>query len=291
MKSIDPYPSVIIKSNLAIALYLLPSSRRKDALLFYKLCQSMDECIDQASLKEQEKEHFLKTAFDPLASIIDRYDINKDHLSEMIHGMEMDLSIKRYLTFDHLRLYAWRVASTVGLVCTKLFGASGFYSNEYAEALGLALQFTNILRDVAEDAARGRIYLPLEDLARFNVTENEILSSTGSPQMIHLFDHQGKRALSFFAKSEIAWKKMSSQERLAMAPARLMEAIYRTLLQKMDQDRYDLFHQRYRVMIFTKIALVIPILWGNVYEIMKQWLATIPLVNNENQVKHKRLGL
>jgi hypothetical protein len=101
--------------------------------------------------------------------------------------------------------------------------------------------------------------------------------------MIHLFDYQGKRALSFFVKSEIAWKKMSSQERLVMKPARLMEAIYRTLLKKMDQDRYDLFHQRYRVIIFTKIALAIQILGGNVYEIMKQWLVTNQLINNDHQ--------
>lgn len=105
----------------------------------------------------------------------------------------------------------------------------------------------------------GRIYLPLEDLARFHVTEDEILLRSPSPQAIHLFSYQGERAFSFFAKGELAWKKMSCYERRAMMPARVMEAIYRTLLQKMAQDRYDLFYQRYHVEMRKKISLALQV--------------------------------
>jgi phytoene synthase len=247
------------QSNLAIALYLLPRARRKSALRFYDLCHSIDECVDSISLSLREKENVLQKALERLEELRERYQLDRTVLEEIIQGMRMDLSINRYETFEDLRLYAWRVASAVGLVSAQLFGASGKNVNEYAENLGLALQLTNILRDVAEDATRGRIYLPLEDFARFHVTEKEILNSTPSPQAIHLLDYEAERALSFFAKAEIAWKKMSPCERHLMRPARLMEAIYRTLLEKIKRDRYDVFHQVYRVGFIKKIALAVKV--------------------------------
>ncbi len=249
------HQGAILKSNLAIALYLLPRARRKDALRFYEFCHSIDECVDHSSLTQSEKENFLKTALVPLEDIVQRYQLDRELLDEIICGMQMDLTINRYATFEELRLYAWRVASAVGLVSAQLFGADGTSSQNYAENLGLALQLTNILRDVAEDAAQNRIYLPLEDLARFNVTAEEILRGLASPQATHLFHHQAERALSYFAKADLAWEKMSSRERHLMRPARLMEAIYRTLLEKIQRDRYDVFHQRYRVSFLKKLCL------------------------------------
>ncbi|MCF7729741.1 MAG: squalene/phytoene synthase family protein [Chthoniobacterales bacterium] len=245
----------IFQSNLAIALYLLPRTRRKDALHFYNFCHWIDECIDSSTLTLQEKENILKMALQTLEELKEQRHLDPRLLEEIMQGMQMDLTINRYETFEDLRLYAWRVASAVGLVSAQLFGASGVNVNNYAEQLGLALQLTNILRDVALDAAMNRIYIPLEDLARFQVTEKEILSSSPSPQATHLFEFEAERALSFFAKARLAWEKMSPCERHLMRPARLMEAIYRTLLEKMQHDRYDLFHQRYRIGIFQKIIL------------------------------------
>lgn len=245
----------ILKSNLAIALYLLPRARRKDALRFYAFCHSIDECVDHSSLTQTEKENFLKTALDSLEDIIQRHQLDRELLGEIICGMQMDLTINRYATFEELRLYAWRVASAVGLVSAQLFGAEGKSVQNYAENLGTALQLTNILRDVAEDAAQNRIYLPLEDLHRFNVTEEELLQGLPSPQVTHLFHHEAERALSYFAKADLTWEKMPSRERHLMRPARLMEAIYRTLLEKMQRDRYDVFHQHYRVSFFKKLCL------------------------------------
>jgi phytoene synthase len=244
-----------LQSNLAIALYLLPRARRKDALHFYTFCHNIDECVDNSSLTMHEKETFLKTSLESLEEIIQRYQLDRELLSEIICGMQMDLTIHRYGTFEELRLYLWRVASAVGLVSAQLFGGKGVIIQNYSEHLGTALQLTNILRDVAEDAAQNRIYLPLEDLQRFNVTEAELLQGLPSPQTTHLFDYEAERALSYFAQADRAWEKMSPLERRTMKPARLMEAIYRTLLDKMRQDRYDVFHQRYRVGLFQKMAL------------------------------------
>lgn len=244
-----------VKSNLAIALYLLPRARRKDALRFYAFCHNIDECVDRSSLTQPQKEKFLKTSLEPLEEIIQRHQLDRELLKEIICGMKMDLTINRYATFEELRLYAWRVASAVGLLSAQLFGAKGPMISNYAENLGMALQLTNILRDVAEDAVENRIYLPLEDLARFNVTEEELLQGLPSPQATHLFHHQAERALSYFAKADLAWEKMPSRERHLMRPARLMEAIYRTLLEKMQRDRYDVFHRRYHVGFLKKLCL------------------------------------
>lgn len=248
--------SLIFRSNLAIALYLLPRRRRKDAFRFYRFCHDIDECIDHSTLTDQEKEDFLKNSLNSLEDLIQRHQLDRKLLHEIIQGMQMDLTINRYETFQELRLYAWRVASAVGLVSTKLFGTQGDLVESYAENLGMALQLTNILRDVAEDAAQNRIYLPLEDLERFKVTEKELLQNTPSPQATHLFHHEAERALSYFAKADVAWGKMSLRQRLIMRPARLMEAIYRTLLEKMQRDRYDIFHQHYHVSVLKKLLLI-----------------------------------
>jgi phytoene synthase len=267
----------ILKSNLGVTLYLLPRARRKDAFLFYTFCHNLDHCVDDSFFSHTEKEKLLQTALEKIQEttiitelkkenlliplrfqeMISRRHLDRTVLCEIIRGMQMDFTINRYHTFEELRHYAWRVASAVGLISAELFGATGEAVAQYAEHLGMALQLTNILRDVAEDAARGRIYLPLEDLERFNVTEKEILQATPRPQAIHLFDYQAERALSFFAKATLAWKEIAPQERLLMRPARLMEAIYRELLQKMSADRYDLFHKCYRVGLFKKITLAL----------------------------------
>lgn len=262
IKPSNQHQGSILKSNLAIALYLLPRARRKDALCFYHFCHSIDECVDHSSLSQQEKENFFKNALSSIEEIIQRRKLDRKLLSEIIHGMQMDLTINRYATFEELRLYAWRVAAAVGLVSAQLFGAEGSTVERYAESLGIALQLTNILRDIAEDAAQNRIYLPLEDLQRFNVTEEELLHGTLSPQATHLFHHEAERAFSYFAKADLAWENMSPAERRTMKPARLMEAIYRTLLEKMQRDRYDVFHQRYRVGFLKKVILATRILWS-----------------------------
>ena len=201
-----------------------------------------------------------KLMTDPIFEMVVRRNINREQLCEIIRGVQMDLTIHRYATFEDLRLYLWRVASVVGLISAELFGITDNSANDYAEQLGIALQLTNILRDVAEDAAMGRIYLPLEDLSRFGVTEKEILKGRPSPQATHLFNYEAERALSYFAKAELAWEKLTPRERRLLRPARLMEGIYRELLQTMQYDRYDIFYRRYKVRLIKKIMLAMQVM-------------------------------
>ena len=191
--------------------------------------------------------------------LIARRNLDRHLLGEIIGGMRMDIDTehRRYANFEELRLYCWRVASAVGLVSAQIFGAQGDSVARYAEELGIALQLTNILRDVAEDALMNRIYLPGEDLARFGVNESEILSRTSSPAMIHLLSHHADRADSHFAKAELAWSGMTPNQKRLMRPARLMSAIYRNLLLQMHRGRYDVFGERYRVSPIQKLLIML----------------------------------
>ena len=139
-----------------------------------------------------------------LADNVRRFAIPRRYFEEVIDGVEMDLGRTRYATFDELRLYCYRVASAVGLVCIEIFGYRNPRTRQYAENLGIAFQLTNIIRDLSEDAARGRIYLPLEDLARFGVTEEEILRGADTLELRRLLEHEVERARSFYAQAEQA---------------------------------------------------------------------------------------
>ncbi|MEI6322401.1 MAG: squalene/phytoene synthase family protein [bacterium] len=259
-------------SNLAPALMLLPAERRKNAYLFFDYCRTVDDIADNGEMTPEARvsaldswiealgtdgEHLLPRDF---LAMIERCRINRNFLKEIILGMKMDTGITRYATFEELRHYCWRVASAVGLVSASLFGAKGEIVERYAERLGIALQLTNILRDIAEDAAMNRIYLPREDLDRFGVSEEQILSCISSPETTHLFSHHAERADAFFASAELAWTEMSANQRHLMRPARLMSAIYRGLLLQMHRDRYDVLHRKYRVGVWFKIHSFLTIL-------------------------------
>jgi len=258
-------------SNLIPSLLLLPSERRADALLFSDWCRLIDDIADDHSLRIDQKKRALEAWLaaiecesglpEDFHQMIRRRNLDRTLLSEIVRGMLMDVSADeriRYATFQDLEIYCRRVASTVGLISTRIFGAD--ISNEggtdvvhYAHYLGIALQLTNILRDVAEDCAMGRIYIPQEDLERFGVREEELLGPAPSPAITHLLNHQAERADSYFAKAELAWTELTPNQRRLLRPARLMSAIYRDLLLQMHRDRYDVFAKKYRVPAYRKI--------------------------------------
>ena len=259
-------------SNLALGLLLLPGKRRKDAFLFHDFCRHVDNVADDPTLSTMEKQRILNAwlqALMPLheselpkefREMIDRRKLDRQLLSEIVRGMLMDTECNRYASFEQLIPYCRRVASTVGLISAKIFGATGTSVERYAEELGIALQLTNILRDVAEDAAMGRIYIPMQDLDRFGVSEHEISENRPSPAMTHLLNQQAERADSYFAKAELAWSEMTTNQKRMMRPARLMSAIYRDLLLQMHRDRYDIFVKRYRVPAFRKFLLLLRVM-------------------------------
>ena len=259
-------------SNLVLGLFLLPGERRRDALLFSDFCRTVDDIADSHQLSVTEKQAYLEAWLEGVQmggeqslptdfqEMIFRRSLDRHLLSEILRGMIMDTQQNRYANFEDLEIYCRRVASAVGLATAQIFGAQGSEVESYAEQLGIALQLTNILRDVAADAAMGRIYIPLEDLERFGISEADILQSRHSPEMTHLLNYQAERADSYFAKAELAWVEMTPNQRRLMRPARLMSAIYRDLLLQMHCDRYDVFVTRYRVSSFKKSLILLRVI-------------------------------
>jgi phytoene synthase len=165
-------------------------------------------------------------------------------LEEIIAGVEMDLSISRYATFEELRVYCYRVASAVGLVSIEIFGYRNARCKEYALELGLALQMTNIIRDVGKDLRDSRIYLPQEDLAHFHYSETELRDRQYSDRFVRLMDFEAARAREFFSRAAAA---LPAEDRRRMVPAEIMGSIYRGLLRRMELDRFRVFEKEYRL--------------------------------------------
>lgn len=261
-------------SNLLPPLLLLPRRRLPDALLFAEWCRRVDDLADVPGIPPMERRSALGRWLNALApgnesdlpadllAMIQHHDLDRELLRQILLGMQMDAveGPVRIADEEALELYCRRVASAVGLLSATIFGARGEIVEAYASRLGIALQLTNILRDVTEDAAMGRIYIPLADQERFGVAEKEILGGLESPRMTHLLNHQGERADAWYAKAELAWSEMTTNQRRLMRPARLMSAVYRDLLLAMHRDRYDVLKKRYRVSTPRKLKLLLRVM-------------------------------
>src|SRR5256885_14116985 len=218
------------KSNLALAFIALGRERKRDITVFYAFCRVIDDIADSRELNVTEKQRnldawrrMLRTALPSEPSLaaevrglIAKYSLMPEMLDEIIAGVEMDLSVARYPTFEELRVYCYRVASAVGLVSIEIFGYRSPVCKEYAIELGLALQMTNIIRDVGKDLQNGRIYLPQEDLARFNYSETELTQRHYNENFVQLMEFQARRARQFFDNAAAA---LPPGERKAMGPA------------------------------------------------------------------------
>ena len=236
------------KSNLALAFVSLGRERRRDITIFYAFCRLIDDIADDVALAVEEKRRRLArwrgwlraaTADEPsvardLRGLIKKYSLSLGMLEEIIAGVEMDLSISGYATFEDLRLYCYRVASAVGLISIEIFGYRNAACKEYAIELGLALQMTNIIRDVGKDLRDGRIYLPLQDLARHGYSETELRNRQYNERFIRLMEFEAARAWQFFARAATL---LPPEDRRSMAPAEIMSSLYRDLLRKMELDK------------------------------------------------------
>ena len=252
------------KSNLALAFISLGRERRRDITIFYAFCRVIDDIADSSELDVAEKRARLrkmlrtpKPADPPLApevrSLIDKYSLSPSMLEEIIAGVEMDLSISRYATFEELRVYCYRVASAVGLVSIEIFGYRNPGCKDYALELGLALQMTNIIRDVGKDLRSGRIYLPQEDLVRFDYSETELQDRQYNERFIGLMEFEATRAREFFSRAAAA---LPPEDRRAMVPAEIMSAIYRGLLRRMEADKFRVFEKEYRLSRLAKAGRI-----------------------------------
>jgi phytoene synthase len=258
-------------SNFYFAFMLLPAERRQALYSVYAFCRFVDDIADDAvgdeaggkpaTLLARWREE-LERVFNgspthaisrALAYNVRRFAIPRRHFEEIIDGVEMDLGRARYATFEELRLYCYRVASAVGLVCIEIFGYRNPRTREYAENLGVAFQLTNIIRDLSEDAARGRIYLPLEDLARFDVSEDDILRGADTLELRRLLEHEVERARSFYTQAENA---LAAEDRAAMVCAEAMRSIYRALLERIASKGCGVVGRRHRISTPRKLYLV-----------------------------------
>lgn len=246
------------QSNLAFAFISLGKERRRDITIFYAYCRLIDDIADSTELPPEEKARQLKVWRDalhgpvaresPLApevrGLTERYAITPAMLEEIQDGVEMDLTISRYATFADLREYCYRVASAVGLVSIEIFGYQNPACREYAIELGLALQVTNIMRDVAKDHANGRIYLPQEDMARFGYGEDDLAAHRSDDRFVRLMEFEAQRAHEFFRK---AGALLPREDRRSMIGARIMSSIYHALLRQMERDCFRVFNRHYRL--------------------------------------------
>jgi phytoene synthase len=249
------------KSNLALAFVSLGRERKRDITIFYAFCRVIDDIADSSELSAPEKRvrlakwrqilHTMAQDEPPLArdvrQLIAKYSLPTSMLEEIIAGVEMDLSTLRYPTFEELRIYCYRVASAVGLVSIEIFGYRNQRCKQYAIELGLALQMTNIIRDVGKDMRNGRIYLPQEDLARFHYSETELIRRHYNERFVQLMEFQAHRARQFFANAAAA---LPAEDRRAMTPAEIMGSVYRGLLRRIELDKFRVFEKDYKL---TKI--------------------------------------
>lgn len=256
------------KSNLAFALKILPPERRADMEVFYAFCRTMDDLADDPQIPTEERAASLGAWKQGLVSgfqnpgtlqrqvteMRERREIPTHLLVEIIEGCRMDLHPLRFQTWNDLDAYIWKVACAVGLVSIRLFGCQDPASEHYAVALGRALQLTNILRDISEDLGNGgRIYLPLEDLARFGYSEHELAGRIHDARFLELMTYEADRAEGFFREAAAA---MPAADRRALTAARIMGEIYHHLLELMRKDGFRVLDRRYSVSRARKLAIL-----------------------------------
>lgn len=256
------------RSNLALAFVSLGRRRRRDITVFYAFCRVVDDIADSSNLdvdqKRQQLEEWrqwLRTAgpnepalAGDIRNLIARYSLKPEMLEEIIAGVEMDLSAARYATFDELRVYCYRVASAVGLVSIEIFGYRNPACREYAVELGLALQMTNIIRDVGKDLQAGRIYLPQEDLNRFGYSESDLQQQNYNERFVQLMEFEADRARQFFTRAAAL---LPREDRRSMIAAEIMASVYRALLRRMELDKFRVFEKEYRLNKLEKAGRVV----------------------------------
>lgn len=251
-------------SSFHQAFRLLPLERRRSLEALYAYCRVVDDAADdggdaRAAVAFWREELARVLAGAPthpvgvaLTDSMARFAIPPQHLVEILDGVAMDLVPQRFATFAELRRYCYLVAGAVGLATIPIFGCRDPRSRDYAEALGVALQLTNILRDVAEDAERGRVYLPQEDLARFGYGERDLATHVRNDAFRALVAFECARAGEFYAAARRA---LTVVDQRALAPAEGMRLVYRRVLAKIAARPEIVFGPQVRLPRWQKVAL------------------------------------
>jgi len=235
-------------SSFYYSFLFLPAERRHAITALYAFCREVDDVVDECSdpgvaraklawwrqevgnIYHGRPQHPVALA---LSGFVGKFHLQEQLLQQIIDGMEMDLDRTRYPDFESLRLYCHHVAGVVGLLSSEIFGRRDERTLQYAADLGTAFQLTNIIRDVGEDARRGRIYLPLDELRQHGVSTDDIMHARETKPFRHLMEFQVQRALDFFAR---AFAQLPDIDRESQRPGIIMAAIYRTLLDEIRAD-------------------------------------------------------
>ena len=243
-------------SSFYYSFLFLPANQRRAITALYAFCREVDDVVDEcqepqvaatklawwrqelARVYGGQPQHPVAQA---LQAASGEFNLPEEQLQEIIDGMEMDLQQSRYLDFKALSLYCYRVAGVVGLLAAEIFGYQDRRTQKYAHDLGLAFQLTNIIRDVGEDARIGRIYLPIDELQRFEVKAADLLNARHSDNFRRLMDFQIERAGSYYTQ---AIDQLPAVDRRAQRPGLVMAAIYRTLLDEIERDGCQVLTQR-----------------------------------------------
>ena len=264
-------------SNFVTAIRMLPGPKRRAMEAVYAYCRAVDDVVDRSingvpgpefvesarrelELWRQElarcvsgvPSHPIAVALKP---VIERYQIPLEHFRALLKGVEMDLAPRRYATFEELQVYCEHVASVVGLISIPVFGCRHPASQRYARALGIALQLTNVLRDLKSDAERGRVYLPLEEMSRFGYSPEDLMANRCNEPFRRLMAFQCERVRSFFQQARGALRE-SGEARLLM-PARIMGGVYARLLKRIESVQYDVFSRRVTVPVLEQMGVVV----------------------------------
>jgi 15-cis-phytoene synthase len=252
--------------NFYYGIKLLPQEKRDSLCAVYAFFRQSDDLSDDERITNKAErlsrwKNLVHPSHNPnenpllpaFYDSVEKYSIPTRYFEELIDGTTSDLSVTRYQTFDELYQYCYKVASTVGLVCLHIFGFDGSaQALQQAEARGIGFQLTNILRDVKEDGERGRIYLPLEDFERFQISEEQFLQGKGSPEMKRFLDFQIERAKGFYLQSENLAQRVDPESRASL---QAMTHIYRAVLGKVEELGLGVFQQRASLSKIEKLAL------------------------------------
>lgn len=243
-------------SSFYYSFLFLPEERRKAITALYAFCREVDDVVDECSdigvartKLEWWREEIRRTyrgeprhpVTQALACYIKPFQLAEEYFQEIIDGMEMDLDRLRYENFQELSLYCYRAASVVGLLSIEIFGYRDRHTQKYAVDLGMAFQLTNILRDVREDAERGRLYIPSDELHEFGVTRDALIKGETTPALRNLFEFQARRARRYYRS---AIENLPDQDRYAQRTGIIMAAIYEKILDEIEADGYRVLEHR-----------------------------------------------
>lgn len=253
-------------TNFYYSFLVLPAAKRRAIVVVWDFCRAVDDAADEVSAEKAPGEIArwrteLAACFDggtpatpqghALVPIIRAFDLPRESFEALIEGVEMDVGSRRYETFDDLYQYCIRVASAIGIICLHIFGSRAERGRQYAIDLGVALQLTNILRDVPGDLQRGRVYLPQADLRQYGVTEDDLTreiehagAGVRSPAVKALLAHQAARARDYYARAFAALPRAEARK---LTAAEIMGAIYKAILDRIERSGYDVFSRVVRI--------------------------------------------